>query len=315
MYFRIITLAFLSTFLSCSNNQTEVIDSESEVYLKVLGVAQDAGYPQVGCKKECCQKYWSGKEHERLVVSLGLVDKRQNKVWMFEATPDFKKQYQSLISELDSPDSDSFGGIFLTHAHMGHYTGLMQVGFEAMNGNQIPVYAMPRMKRYLETNGPWGQLITKNNIVITELMADSLVHLGDNLQVSPFLVPHRDEYSETVGFTISANKKAIFIPDINKWSIWERNIVAEVKKVDIAFLDASFLDQKELPNRDMTKIPHPFVSETVELFDNEAPETKKKVTFIHFNHTNKLIFDGPEANELRSQGYNIARNSSVFSLN
>lgn len=313
MYFKMLILLYF--LISCQQKSTEVANTQGDVYIKVLGVAQDAGYPQIDCHKQCCEKFWTGEEHQRLVVSLGLVDKSQNKVWMFEATPDFKLQYESLMSELEKPDENSFGGVFLTHAHMGHYTGLMQLGFEAMNSQNVPVYAMPKMKEYLTTNGPWSQLVSKNNINILELQNERAVQLSEELHVLPFLVPHRDEYSETVGYKISKSRSVLFIPDINKWSIWDKSIVDEVRKVDNAYLDASFLNQEELPNRDMSQIPHPFVTETMTLFDTEPIETRNKVTFIHFNHTNKLLFDNPESEQIRSKSYNIARNGSTFSLN
>ena len=313
MYFNM--LIFLGFLISCQLKSAEVGNEGEDVYIKVLGVAQDAGYPQIDCHKQCCERFWAGEERQRQVVSLGLIDKGQNKVWMFEATPDFKLQYESLMSELENPDENSFGGVFLTHAHMGHYTGLMELGFEAMNSKNVPVYAMPKMKEYLTTNGPWSQLVSKNNINIIELQNETAVQLSDKLQVLPFLVPHRDEYSETVGYKISESRSVLFIPDINKWSIWDKNIVEEVRNVDNAYLDASFLNQEELPNRDMSQIPHPFVTETMALFDTEPAETRRKVTFIHFNHTNKLLFDNPESERIRSKSYNIARNGSTFSLN
>ena len=313
MYFNM--LIFLGVLISCQLKSAEVGNEGEDVYIKVLGVAQDAGYPQIDCHKQCCERFWAGEEPQRQVVSLGLIDKGQNKVWMFEATPDFKLQYESLMSELENPDENSFGGVFLTHAHMGHYTGLMELGFEAMNSKNVPVYAMPKMKEYLTTNGPWSQLVSKNNINIIELQNETAVQLSDKLQVLPFLVPHRDEYSETVGYKISESRSVLFIPDINKWSIWDKNIVEEVRNVDNAYLDASFLNQEELPNRDMSQIPHPFVTETMALFDTEPAEIRRKVTFIHFNHTNKLLFDNPESERIRSKSYNIARNGSTFSLN
>ena len=213
MYFNM--LIFLGFLISCQLKSAEVGNEGEDVYIKVLGVAQDAGYPQIDCHKQCCEKFWAGEERQRQVVSLGLIDKGQNKVWMFEATPDFKLQYESLMSELENPDENSFGGVFLTHAHMGHYTGLMELGFEAMNSKNVPVYAMPKMKEYLTTNGPWSQLVSKNNINIIELQNETAVQLSDKLQVLPFLVPHRDEYSETVGYKISESRSVLFITRSN----------------------------------------------------------------------------------------------------
>ena len=80
----------------------------------------------------------------------------------------------------------------------------------------------------------------------------------------------------------------MFIPDINKWEKWQKNIIAEVKKVDYAFLDATFFKDGEI-NRPMSEIPHPFIEETVHLFKDENTATKNKIFFIHFNHTNPTL--------------------------
>ena len=127
----------------------------------------------------------------------------------------------SAFAEKETPD-----GIFLTHAHIGHYTGLMYLGKEAMNSSNVPVYAMPRMKTFLEENGPWSQLAKAQNIALQEMQADSSISLTANLTVTPILVPHRDEFSETVGYIISGPaKKALFIPDIDKWEKWDLDII------------------------------------------------------------------------------------------
>ena len=181
-------------------------------------------------------------------------------------------------------------GIFLTHAHIGHYTGLMYLGKEATNAKKVPVYAMPKMGGFLEQNGPWNQLVTNNNITLKKLENNKAIVLSENLKVIPFTVPHRDEYSETVGYTIiGPNKTALFIPDIDKWEKWETNIIAAISKVDYAFIDATFYDAEEINNRDISQIPHPFVIESMALFDNLSETQKKKIHFIHFNHTKPFI--------------------------
>lgn len=116
-------------------------------HLLVLGVAQDAGYPQAGCRKACCDRVWRGETAGRYVACLALVDPGAKQAWLFDATPSFREQLRELEDR-----GLNLAGIFLTHAHIGHYTGLMQLGHEAMGARNVPVYAMPRMKAYLETN-------------------------------------------------------------------------------------------------------------------------------------------------------------------
>tara|TARA_R110000868_G_scaffold306734_4_gene568144 strand:- start:6713 stop:7663 length:951 start_codon:yes stop_codon:yes gene_type:complete len=296
-------LIFSLLLLNCSNPETSK-ESASNQYLTVLGIAQDAGFPQAGCTKANCNQYWLGNEEKRHATSLGLVDKESKQTWMFEATPDFKEQLHQLNIESKITD---LSGVFLTHAHIGHYTGLMHLGHEVMGASNIPVYAMPRMKSYLEENGPWSQLVNFENIKLIQQKADSTMQLSQHLSVTPFLVPHRDEYSETVGYRIeSPNKKVLFIPDINKWNVWDRSIIEEIAKVDVAFLDATFFDINELPGRDISKIPHPFVEESLELFKALPESERAKITFIHFNHTNPLILNSMERRQVENLGFNVA---------
>jgi pyrroloquinoline quinone biosynthesis protein B len=288
--------------------------NQFQQYITVLGIAQDAGYPQINCEKKCCKAYYEGKESKKLVSCIGVVDKNANKKYIFDATPDFTEQTQ-ILKDNHLDNGSVIDGVFLTHAHIGHYTGLMYLGFEALGGDKIPVYAMPRMKNYLETSGSWSQLVGYNNIDIKPLRNDSIVNLNNKLKVTPMLVPHRDEYSETVGYKIEgANKTALFIPDIDKWQKWERNIIEEVKKVDYAFVDASFFRDGEL-DRDMSKIPHPFTTQTTTLFENESLETKSKIHFIHYNHTNPTI---REQHHLKDSiihlGFNFAKKGDVYAL-
>lgn len=304
-------------FFNCNSNDKLEVKNETKPnqYITILGISQDAGYPQIDCDKECCNAYYEGTEPKKLVSCLGLVDLLSKQKWLFDATPDISLQVLDLKkNHLDN--GKVINGIFLTHAHIGHYTGLMYLGFEALGGDNIPVYAMPRMKTYLENNGPWSQLLTFNNIELRQLQNDSIIVLNNSLKVTPVLVPHRDEYSETVGYKIEGNNKsALFIPDIDKWHVWKKDIIEEVKKVDYAFLDASFFRDGEMKGRDMSKIPHPFTTETTSLFENESLETKTKIYFIHFNHTNPTILEThPLKDSIQNLGFNFAKEGDIFAL-
>lgn len=310
----IVYLLILILSFSCSRKEYK-IEPNASVFLVVLGIAQDGGYPQIMCDKSCCNPVWEGKIRPEKVISLGLVDKPNNEVYLFDATPDFKEQLHTLLSYIPGGDITNVGGIFLTHAHIGHYTGLIDLGREAMGAKQVPVYAMPRMKSFLEQNGPWSQLVSLQNIIIRPLQADSAIHLTDALSITPILVPHRDEYSETVGFRIKVNaKSALFIPDIDKWQKWDRDIVEEVGQSTYAFLDATFFSEDELPGRDLREIPHPFVPETMQLFKDTEDTLKHKIVFIHFNHTNALLHDGKEYKKVLKNGFMVGRENMIFNL-
>jgi pyrroloquinoline quinone biosynthesis protein B len=283
-----------------------VFAEERAPYIYILGVAQDAGFPQAGCYKPHCMPGWNDPEKKINVTSLGLIDPTSKKKYIFEATPNFPEQLFLLEQEAPSDDF-SLNGIFITHAHIGHYTGLMYLGREAIGAKGLPVYVMPKMEQYLRENGPWSQLIALNNISLMPLRNDRSEVLN-NLKVTPFLVPHRDEFSETVGYSIQGPKKtALFIPDINKWSQWKENILERIQLVDYALIDATFYDNNELPGRDMSKIPHPFVVETMATLSLLPREQREKVWFIHMNHTNPLLnVNSDQAQGVRAQGFNIA---------
>ena len=270
-------------------------------YTFVLGIAQDGGIPQAGCRRSCCT---SGR-HER-VASLAVVDPATHRWWLIDATPDFPSQLATMAAEAPAC---SLAGIFLTHAHIGHYTGLVHLGREVMGARGVPVWAMPRMHGFLSANGPWSQLVTLHNIELLPLAADSAVTLDDSLRVTPFLVPHRDEYSETVGFRIASNRGVVvFVPDIDKWERWDRQVEALVAHVNAAYLDGTFFDGTELPDRDMREIPHPFIVESLKRFAALPAATRARIHFIHLNHTNPAAIAGtPEARRVEAAGCRVAR--------
>lgn len=290
-------------------------NSDRETSLIILGTIQDAGSPHIACKKDCCANLFENPDPLRKVVSLGIIDSQSGKSFLFEATPDFTSQVKSL-TQFANIGKELPDGIFVTHAHIGHYTGLMYLGKEATNSNKIDVYAMPRMKSFLEDNGPWSQLIQMQNIKLNEIRNLTEINLTPRLKVTPFLVPHRDEYSETVGYIIEGpSKKVLFIPDIDKWQKWDTSIIEAISKVDYAFLDATFYDTKEISNRDISEIPHPFIVESMELFKDLNASEKQKIYFIHFNHTNPVIDSESEAYKLvLKNGFNIALINMTFPL-
>ena len=305
-------ILFIISFIGCNpHHESQEITKQ---YITILGTAQDGGFPHIGCQKKCCDDFYKGISPKQKVVSLGLIDRKAQQKFLFEATPDISTQLADLENN-HLKTNTIINGVFITHAHIGHYAGLLYFGKEALGKKDTRVYAMPKMKGFLENNGPWSQLVTDQNIVFSDLKKDTVIQLNHSLKVTPFLVPHRDEFSETVGYKIEGkNKSALFIPDINKWSLWEKNIVDEVKKVDYAFLDATFFKEGEI-NRPMSEVPHPFIVETVDLFKNESLTTKNKVIFIHFNHTNPALQpNSKERNELTLLGYKFATEGERFEL-
>ncbi|WP_316848532.1 MBL fold metallo-hydrolase [Pedobacter psychrodurus] len=305
---RAILLFFIIAF--SVNTWAQKIPESS--YIMVLGVAQDGGYPHMGCQKTCCKMAWKDEKLRRSVVSLALVDPKTKKWWLFEATPDIKAQLQDFRTKTHEAYPYLPEGLFITHAHIGHYTGLMEFGREVMATHNLKVYVLPKFKAFLTQNGPWSQLVTLQNINLLELKANDPIDVAEN-KITAFTVPHRDEYSETAGFKIETpTKKYLFIPDIDKWSKWDKSIIDEVKKVDIAMLDATFYSNAELGNRPISEVPHPLVTETETLFSKEDRNIKNKVFFIHFNHTNPLLWDPIMQKQMLKNGFNLAKQDQVF---
>ena len=322
---RFLYLILLLVFFSCQEKKIAKMSTpferstsveELDVSLILLGTLQDAGAPQINCNKKCCQGLFEQADLVRRVSSLGLLDFNTQKKYLFDATPDISKQLHALKKASPIATSSIVDGIFLTHAHIGHYTGLMYLGKEAVNATEVSVFAMPKMSSFISNNGPWSQLVTNRNIALQPLVANQAISLSPTLQVTPFLVPHRDEYSETVGYLIEGpHKKALFIPDIDKWNRWELNLATELKKVDYAFLDATFYSAKELGNRDMSQIPHPSVLETIQTLKDLSMEERAKVIFTHFNHTNPLLDSTSEATKkVLALGFKIGRIHERFPL-
>jgi len=287
-----------------------------QIKLVVLGTTQDAGSPQAGCQKECCSHLFENPDETRKVVSLGIVDEKAQQKWLFEATPDFPAQIKMLKNACGFETEETPDGIFVSHGHIGHYTGLMYLGKEAMGAKDIKTYTMPRMQKYLTNSGPWSQLVANNNISLQPIFNEEKIQLSEDVAVIPFLVPHRDEYTETIGFKIITKEKAVlFIPDIDKWKKWGTDILEEIKQVDFAFIDATFFDGNELPGRNMAEIPHPFVVESMELFKSLENSQKQKVYFTHFNHTNPLLNNkSDEFKKVKMNGFNIAEFGEVIWL-
>ncbi len=291
----------------------------SDILVKVLGTAQDGGIPQIGCYCPNCQQARKDPRFSRLISSLAILDLRNNKAYIIDTTPDLRAQYDQIHERLERkkigkkniPD-----GILLTHAHIGHYPGLIFYGFESLSTQNLPVYCSKRMGNFLSNNGPWDQLVRLKNISLKILEPPKKINLSENISLVPFNVPHRDEYSDTLGLKIiGPNKSLLYIPDIQSWSGWNQSIKEEVEKTDIAILDGTFFSSAELPGRDLTKIGHPFITTSLKILKNSVKSGRKKVFFTHLNHTNLALNpEGKERKAVVEAGCGIASEGMEFFL-
>ncbi|MCZ6766692.1 MAG: MBL fold metallo-hydrolase [bacterium] len=282
--------------------------AESTPYVVVLGIAQDGSVPQAGDKDGA---RWENPQVRRYVASLAIVDPATSSRWLIDCTPDFPLQLHELDKIAPVSSRPGINGVFLTHAHMGHYTGLMHLGHESMGAKGVPVYAMPRMAEFLRTNGPWSQLVSYKNIVLEELEAGKSVAITSTISVEPFIVPHRQEFSEVVGYRITGpNRSVVFIPDIDSWEEWDAmgwRIEDVIRSVDVAYLDGTFFANGEIPGRDMSGFPHPFIVHSMERFAKLPEEERAKVRFIHLNHTNAALFSHHNAYKtIVREGFRVA---------
>ena len=302
----IIKMMLVSFFISFNVFSKDINDSKShKPYAVVLGIAQDGGYPHAGCERRCCADLWKNDSLKKMVSCISVIDPKSGLAWMIDATPDFAKQYHIITKEHNA----RLAGIFLTHAHIGHYTGLMHLGREVMGSKNIVVYAMPKMKLFLENNEPWKQLVSLKNIHIIPIEDKKEIILSRHLIIEPFKVPHRDEFSETVGYNIiGPNESLLYIPDIDKWDKWEHDILFWIESTGYALLDGTFYYDGEIPNRNMSEIPHPFIMESMNYFETLLERNQNKIFFIHLNHTNPAIRKNSAASRnIIKNGFNVAR--------
>jgi pyrroloquinoline quinone biosynthesis protein B len=310
--------AILATHAGLQQPPDDAADDNAP-YVVVLGIAQDGGYPQAGCHEPCCEAVRSGDAARRHVACLALVDPVSNQRWMFDATPDFREQLR-MLDAIAPPRpgaaAPGLDGIFLTHAHIGHYTGLMFLGHESIGASEVQTYVMPRMRTFLSGNGPWSQLVDYNNIKLRPIMDGRPIRLNDRLFITPIRVPHREEFSEVVGYRIQGpNASALFIPDIDKWDRWTERLESILLTVDVAYLDGTFYADGELPGRDMSGIPHPFIDETIARLRQQNEELRRRVRFIHLNHTNPALrADSEQRKAIEAAGMRVAEEMERFGL-
>ena len=291
---------------------------QADVVIKVLGTAQDAGIPHIGCYCPNCERARKYTGFGRLKPSLAVLDMKDRKIFIMDASPDIGRQFDMIHERMGCGPADGMNaphGIMLTHAHIGHYTGLMYYGYEGLNTAGIPVWCTPKMARFLGENGPWSQLVRLENIALQIIRPGEEASMTPRISFIPFLVPHRDEFSDTVGFVIAGpKKKLLYIPDIQNWEAWDRSIQKEVEKVDIALLDGTFYSPNELPGRDLSKIGHPFITASMDVLA-PAVNSGKRIYFTHLNHSNLALDpDGNAAKEIINKGFHLAADGMEFPL-
>ena len=285
------------------------------VYCAVVGVAQDAGVPHVGCLCRRCVNARADPTLAEFAAALAVVDARRQTaaVWLIDATPDIKYQLQ-LLADLLGPHPTMPDrvrppdGLFLTHAHMGHTAGLAHLGPEAMNVQEMSVYASAGLVRVLEQTRLWRPLI--DNLELKPMAPGVTLELADQLFITPIPVPHRDELAAgTFAFRIQGpGRSLLYLPDIDNWYSWPeaRRIL---DGVEVALVDASFYSVDELSGR--APVAHPLVPDTIAFFSDSPTQ----LILTHLNHTNPLLDPGSlERLFVRNNGVAVAYTGQVIAL-
>ena len=275
-------------------------------FVQVLGVAQDGGHPQPGCGRDCCR---GARIRPHLTTCVAVVD--GERAWLLDAGPDFPDH----LARIEAVGAQ-LTGILVTHGHIGHYAGLMYLGREAMNTAHLPVWTAPRLAGFIANNGPWEQLVAAGNIDLRVIDPRRPVVLSDTVRVEAFAVPHRDEYSETVGFQVSGPARSVlYVPDTEGWEDWEEPVETLIRSVNVALLDATFFDEEELPGRDLTTIAHPLVVDSLARFGRLGDSERAKIRFTHLNHSNPLLDPfSDETTRVVRAGMAVATEGDVYPL-
>lgn len=207
-------------------------------------------------------------------------------------------------------------GVLLTHAHIGHYTGLIFFGYESMHTGEVPVTCTPKMWDFLAANAPWDQLVRLRNIVPEIVQPDKPLRLHDRLEVAAMRVPHRDEYADTVGYLLRGPERTmLYVPDTDSWEKWETPLIEHLNGVDIAILDGTFFSMDELPGRDISSVSHPLISRSMDLLEPLVRAGKLQVYFTHMNHSNLALDpEGEALREVRERGFHIVEEGQEFPL-
>ncbi|MEN8145129.1 MAG: MBL fold metallo-hydrolase [Gemmatimonadota bacterium] len=291
--------------------------AQEGLFALLLGSVQDAGLPQAGCYSELCEAARAEGAEPRFVTSLALVEPQAERFYLVDASPDLTRQMDLIPGQAFRARSAlrrPFDGIFLTHAHMGHYLGLAHLGREGLGTAPTPCYCTDRMASFLENNGPWSLLVEEGRLVPQRLATNVWIRIDEHLEVMALPVPHRQEYSDTVGFVFRGSERQIlYLPDIDRWEKMNPSIESVVRQVDVALLDGSFYTAAELPGRSQEDIPHPLIPSTMDRLQSLSEETE--IAFIHLNNTNRaLMADGPEALDVARRGFHLPRKGQRYAL-
>jgi pyrroloquinoline quinone biosynthesis protein B len=244
-------------------------------------------------------------------------DRATGRLLLIEATPAIDPQV-ALLHELTGTAGRGrrpVDAILLTHAHIGHYLGLAQLGREVAGAASLPVWVSRRFASFLRAHGPWRQLVEQRQIELHELEPGRPFTPIPGLTVVATRVPHRDEFSDTMAFTLCGEqRRVLFLPDIDRWERTGGLLERLLHRVDVAYLDGTFFDGRELPDRDLAEIPHPLMVDTMARLEERARAAPGSIRFLHLNHTNPALRDAELRKQIEARGFRVAERGERVEL-
>jgi pyrroloquinoline quinone biosynthesis protein B len=264
----------------------------------ILGSGQDGGAPQVGQA--------SSVSHRRSASSVCIVS-NEGMVLLLDASPDVRQQSLALLESTVYPSDRTslVDGICITHAHMGHYAGLLHFGTEAAATEHVPLIGTSRFLEFFSANEPWADLIRSGHVDATLIGNDTMM-IDDILGLNAIAVPHRGEHTDTVAYSVSIRDTPwlLYVPDVDDWTRWPE-AETEIARHDFALVDATFSSIDELQGRNIGRIPHPLVPDTISRFRHLTAGTQ--IILTHINHSNPLgRFESPITGQALVAGFKIA---------
>lgn len=282
----------------------------------VLGIAQDGGVPHAGCRCSSCSAAREDPSRRHHTVSLGIIS--GNRFAMVDATQDFEHQHHMLWSRAATSgagDGERFPGpeaVVITHAHTGHYSGLWQLDRSVLAAKDVVVYCPPATAGLISTNEPFRAMEHEGFIRIAPVQFTTPFELLPDVELELVSVPHRSEWdTDTAAVAIRGPEQSVlYLPDIDSWSGWDRDISSYVSEFDVALIDGCFW---EAPPR--KGVPHPPITESMDLLQAVADAGEVEIIFTHINHSNPvLVPGGDEGREVERRGFHIAREGDSFRL-
>jgi pyrroloquinoline quinone biosynthesis protein B len=302
------------------------------VVVTVLGIAQDGGRPQPSCYKSCCSNLTLADV--RYPVALGVVN--GTTIHLFETSRYLGEQLRFLWKLPASNISENIDHVWITHAHWGHIDGLGLFGRETMNCKGVRLHVSESMASLIRRTPSWNAMV-EQGVFIMDIFPNSAHKKAvfrsalnqttldsSTLSIEPISIPHRAELSDTHAFIIRGpSKSLLFLPDHDSWektlSFHQCTSIRHFLKsfrIDIALIDGTFWSYDELGNiRDQSQVPHPPISETINLLGTRKPEQDPLIYFTHLNHTNPLYdTSSVQYKTLFEMGWDVAHQGMTFAL-